>query len=89
MAEKLRSNGRDLGLLHGDLTIEERARVATEFRDGLHKLLITTNVSARGLDMPKVSLVINYDPPILHSANLEPDYDTYLHRIGRFLFFKC
>lgn len=73
-------------MLHGDLSIEERARVATEFRDGLHKLLITTNVSARGLDMPQVSLVVNYDPPTTHDENPEPDFDTYLHRIGRLIF---
>uniref|UniRef100_A0A915D156 ATP-dependent RNA helicase n=1 Tax=Ditylenchus dipsaci TaxID=166011 RepID=A0A915D156_9BILA len=48
-----------------------------------HNVLITTNLSARGLDMPQVSLVVNYDPPVTFEQCPQPDYDTYLHRIGR------
>ncbi|KAI1706723.1 DEAD/DEAH box helicase domain-containing protein [Ditylenchus destructor] len=83
LAEKLRQSGRDCGLLHGELSVPERAQVAEDFREGRHNVLITTNVSARGLDMPQVSLVVNYDPPVTYEEYPQPDYDTYLHRIGR------
>jgi superfamily II DNA/RNA helicase len=39
-----------------------------------------------GLDIPQVSLVINYDPPVTYEEHPQPDYDTYLHRIGRYSF---
>jgi ATP-dependent helicase YprA (DUF1998 family) len=45
-------------------------------------VLITTNVLARGVDIPAVSLVINYDMPTME-ASQQPDFETYLHRIGR------
>lgn len=46
-------------------------------------MLITTNVLARGLDVSTVSMVINYDIPMTGKSDEEPDYETYLHRIGR------
>jgi superfamily II DNA/RNA helicase len=48
----------------------------------LLQVLITTNVLARGVDIPAVSLVINYDMPTM-DASQQPDFETYLHRIGR------
>ncbi|KAI1705067.1 DEAD/DEAH box helicase domain-containing protein [Ditylenchus destructor] len=83
LAEKLRQSGRDCALLHGELSVPERAQVAEDFREGRHNVLITTNVSARGLDMPQVSLVVNYDPPVTYEEYPKADFDTYLHRIGR------
>jgi len=54
-----------------------------EFRDGLTKILISTDVLSRGLDVSTVSLVINYDMPVEHSNPRAPNFETYLHRIGR------
>jgi ATP-dependent RNA helicase DDX19/DBP5 len=48
---------------------------------GVNKLFLTTPVA--GLDIPQVSLVINYDPPVTYEERPQPDYDTYLHRMGR------
>ncbi len=46
--------------------------------------MITTNVLARGLDVPEVDIVINYDIPVISDNQyLEPDYANYLHRVGR------
>ncbi|KAG5188448.1 ATP-dependent RNA helicase [Tribonema minus] len=68
--------------LHGDLRGDERDDCMKAFRDGLSKVLITTNVLARGVDVPAVTLVVNYDMPYLGRSK-DPDYESYLHRIGR------
>jgi ATP-dependent RNA helicase DDX19/DBP5 len=57
--------------------------VLEEFRAGRAKVLITTNVLARGIDVQSVSMVINYDIPMKGRSDSEPDPETYLHRIGR------
>lgn len=62
-------------LLHREATKEERARTIQQFRDGVFPVLITTDVSARGIDIPGVECVVHYDPA--------PDADTYVHRSGR------
>ncbi|CAJ0586548.1 unnamed protein product, partial [Mesorhabditis spiculigera] len=86
LAAKLVGRGQDVALLHGQLTVQERASAIHQFREGKYQVLITTNVCARGIDVSQVSIVINYDPPILYNdgtTDALPDYDTYLHRIGR------
>merc|ERR1712167_218287 len=60
---------------HGDISQQERDVVLNEFRTGSSRVLITTDLLARGIDVQQVSLVINYDLP----RNLE----NYIHRIGR------
>lgn len=60
---------------HGSLDSEERRKILEEFREGNTRILITTDLLARGIDVQHVSIVINYDLP----SNLE----NYLHRIGR------
>jgi len=55
--------------------------VIDDFRNGKTKVLITTNVLARGIDILQVMLVINYDLPLDETNHI--DYQTYLHRIGR------
>src|SRR5579863_4188367 len=71
----LEKHGFSVGALHGDL--DQRARMAAldAFRGGAVQLLVCSDVAARGLDIPDVSHVINYDPP--HHA------EDYVHRIGR------
>lgn len=68
-------------MLTGELDIEQRLAVLNRFRDGKEKVLITTNLAARGIDVEQVTIVINYDLPI-DQLN-RPDFETYLHRIGR------
>ena len=54
---------------------QERDSIVKEFREGKTRLLLTTDLLARGIDIPDVNLVINYDLP--------PNKETYIHRIGR------
>jgi ATP-dependent RNA helicase DeaD len=61
--------------IHGGMSQGERNRVMTAFRDGSLRMLVATNLAARGLDIPTISHVINYDMP----ENIE----EYVHRIGR------
>jgi ATP-dependent RNA helicase DDX19/DBP5 len=81
MAGKLCKDGHAVGMLSGELTVEERLEVLNRFREGEEKILIATNVLCRGIDVPQVTLVVNYDLPVDFNGNA--DYDTYLHRIGR------
>lgn len=78
---KLKHEGHQVSILHSDLRTDERDRLIDDFREGRSKVLITTNVLARGIDIPSVSMVVNYDLPTL--PNGMPDYATYVHRIGR------
>lgn len=73
--------GHQTSLLHGGMGPAERDAVIDAFRRGLSRVLITTNVLARGIDVPQVYLVINFDMPV--DVNNDPDIETYLHRIGR------
>lgn len=75
------AEGHQVTSLHGGLETAERDAVMAGFRDGRTKVLITTNVIARGIDVAQVNLVINYDLPL--DGRGKPDLDTYLHRIGR------
>lgn len=58
-----------------------RDRVMGEFRSGVTRVLISTDVLARGIDVPAVTLVVNYELPM--GWNRKPDFQTYIHRIGR------
>ncbi|OXY83786.1 DEAD/DEAH box helicase [Oceanimonas doudoroffii] len=75
LAERLQQQGLATAALHGDMSQAERNRIMDAFARGLHKLLITTDVASRGLDLLQVSLVINFDMP------KQPE--EYVHRIGR------
>ncbi|KAJ3315534.1 RNA helicase required for poly(A+) mRNA export, partial [Gonapodya sp. JEL0774] len=68
--------------LHGQLTPEDRDKVIDDFRAGKAKVLISTNVLSRGIDVLQVTVVINYDLPVLDGRGAA-DPETYLHRIGR------
>lgn len=73
--------GHQTSLLHGGMEAEDRDKVIDDFRKGVTRVLITTNVLARGIDILQVSLVINFDIPL--DGDHRPDPETYLHRIGR------
>ncbi|ODV95281.1 hypothetical protein PACTADRAFT_50027 [Pachysolen tannophilus NRRL Y-2460] len=79
--KKMKEEGHTVTILHGDLETTERDRLIDDFREGRSKVLITTNVLARGIDIPSVSMVVNYDLPVDRQGR--PDPSTYLHRIGR------
>ncbi|KAF9514933.1 hypothetical protein BS47DRAFT_1484792 [Hydnum rufescens UP504] len=81
IAQRMIDQGHQVSLLHGSKDPVERDRVIDEFRDGKSKVLITTNVVARGIDIPQVNMVVNYDMPL--TVDNRPDPETYLHRIGR------
>ncbi|KAK3600258.1 hypothetical protein CHS0354_039725 [Potamilus streckersoni] len=81
LAEKMTQEGHAVALLSGDLDITQRAAIINRFRDGKEKVLITTNVTARGIDVTQVTVVVNFDLPVTMEGR--PDCETYLHRIGR------
>ncbi|XP_045605810.1 DEAD-box helicase Dbp80 isoform X2 [Procambarus clarkii] len=82
LATRLKEDGHQVALLTGDLTPDERVRVLLRFREGTERVLICTNVLARGIDVDTVNLVVNYDLPRLYGSK-RADCETYLHRIGR------
>lgn len=75
LAQAMKSKGVSCCLLHGELEQRERTAAMREFREGRCAMLISTDVSARGIDVEDVDAVINFDPPA--------DEDYYVHRIGR------
>ncbi|TFB07439.1 ATP-dependent RNA helicase DBP5 [Trichoderma ghanense] len=77
------ADGHKVSALHAAFDGNERDELLAKFRQGENKVLITTNVLARGIDVSTVSMVINYDIPMKGRGDSEPDAETYLHRIGR------
>ena len=75
MAKSLTKHGFDAAPIHGDLDQSVRTKTLDKFRAGELKILVASDVAARGLDVPSVSHVFNFDVPI-HA-------DDYVHRIGR------
>ncbi|XP_051176370.1 DEAD-box helicase Dbp80 [Leptopilina boulardi] len=81
LAEKMSKEGHAVAILSGELTVQQRIDVLDRFRNGIEKVLITTNVLARGIDVEQVTIVVNFDLPMDQSR--KADCETYLHRIGR------
>lgn len=81
LAARMTKEGHKVSVLHGGLDHTERDRLIDDFREGRSKVLITTNVLSRGIDIASVSMVVNYDLPTTKDG--QPDPSTYLHRIGR------
>ncbi len=75
LVAELRRRRLEAEAIHGDMSQAQREAVMNRFRSGRLRILVATNVAARGLDIPAVSHVVNYDMP----SNLE----EYVHRIGR------
>lgn len=75
LAKQLQEAGHKASFLHGDLPQSKRNRIVQDLRNGKCKILVATDVAARGLDVPAISHVINYDLP--------RQTEDYVHRIGR------
>ncbi|NXG66620.1 DDX25 helicase, partial [Hemiprocne comata] len=81
LAMQMSQDGHQVGILTAELTVTQRANVIQHFRQGKEKVLIATNVCARGIDVQQVTIVVNFSLPI--NERKKPDFETYLHRIGR------
>jgi len=75
LSDELIKRGLKAGAIHGNKNQSQRARVLESFKKNFIQILIATDVASRGLDIPNVSHVINYDLP--------ESYESYIHRIGR------
>ncbi len=75
VAEELEARGYDVAVLNGDVAQNQRERTIERLKNGTVDVLVATDVAARGLDVDRISLVINYDIPF--------DAEAYVHRIGR------
>jgi translation initiation factor 4A len=75
LTEKMHTRDFTVSAMHGDMDQKERDVIMREFRSGSSRVLITTDLLARGIDVQQVSLVINYDLPT--------NRENYIHRIGR------
>jgi len=75
LTAEMRNKGHMVSCIHSELPMSERAKVMNEFRSGVTRVLISTDLTARGIDVYQVSIVINYDLPT--------QKETYIHRIGR------
>eukprot|EP00262_Sarcandra_glabra_P007387 TRINITY_DN2014_c0_g1_i3.p1 TRINITY_DN2014_c0_g1~~TRINITY_DN2014_c0_g1_i3.p1 ORF type:complete len:488 (-),score=96.59 TRINITY_DN2014_c0_g1_i3:309-1772(-) len=81
--KSLKEYGYDCTNIQGNMRQEDRDKIIKEFKDGLTKVLISTDLLARGFDQAQVNLVVNYDLPVKFDSPMEPEYEVYLHRIGR------
>ncbi|MSQ88351.1 MAG: DEAD/DEAH box helicase [Betaproteobacteria bacterium] len=75
LSGELLGKGFGVGALHGDMRQRERSQMLQRLRDGKLKVLVATDVAARGIDVPGINLVVNYDAP--------RQAEDYVHRIGR------
>jgi translation initiation factor 4A len=75
IAEKMTAQGFPVSCIHGDLEKPERRKRMDDFRKGTSRVMIATDLIARGIDVQQLSLVINYELP--------PNRENYVHRIGR------
>jgi ATP-dependent RNA helicase DeaD len=75
LTKKLRTLNYSVDAIHGDVAQNKREKVIQSFKAGSIKVLVATDVAARGLDIDAVDYVINFEAPV--------DPDTYVHRIGR------
>jgi translation initiation factor 4A len=75
LASKMKEEGFTLECIHGDMDVAERKSRMEDFRKGIVRVLISTDLLARGIDVQQVSLVINFELPI--------QKENYIHRIGR------
>ncbi len=75
LAATIRAYGHSATEIHSDRTLPQRREALTGFKSGKHRVLVATDIAARGIDVKEISLVLNYDLP--------DQAEDYVHRIGR------
>ena len=75
LVQRLKKHRFDVEGIHGDLSQNQREKIISNFKEGNSRIVIATDVAARGIDVDGITLVVNYDVP--------DDVDNYVHRIGR------
>ncbi len=75
LAEELKKDGLKCGVIHGDKTKANRLKTLTQFKEGVFRVLIATDIASRGLDIEELPYVINYELPSIP--------EDYVHRVGR------
>jgi ATP-dependent RNA helicase DeaD len=75
LADKLKARGYSVEAMHGDMNQNQREAVIKKLKDGKVEIVVATDVAARGLDVERIGIVVNYDMP--------GDTESYVHRIGR------
>lgn len=75
LAKRLQENGFEVSFIHGDMDPKERRACISSFREGASRVLVSSDLLARGIDVQQVSLVINFELPVQR--------ENYIHRIGR------
>jgi superfamily II DNA/RNA helicase len=75
LADKLREQKFVVSSIHGEMEMQDRVNIMKEFRSGSTRILVSTDLLGRGIDIQQVNLIINYDMP--------NDPAKYIHRIGR------
>lgn len=80
----MRTAGYKSTIIFGDMSVQERDEMIEKFRRQEVAVIITTNMLARGIDVPEVEIVINFDVPQMRVGDKKVgDPENYLHRIGR------
>ena len=75
LSRRLTNDDFSAAMIHGDMPQKERNKIMDDFRNGVNRVLISTDLLSRGIDIQQVSIVINYDVP--------QSVENYIHRIGR------
>jgi superfamily II DNA/RNA helicase len=84
LQEHLKKSNIEAEVLIGGVDQKDRDKIIDDFRKQVTMILISTNVLARGIDVPEVDLVVNYDVPVIKDCGyFHADVANYLHRVGR------
>mmetsp|Transcript_46113 Transcript_46113/g.83409 ORF Transcript_46113/g.83409 Transcript_46113/m.83409 type:complete len:228 (+) Transcript_46113:2-685(+) len=90
LAKMMKAEGHSVSLICGtqktgpeQIDVAYRDRIMSQFREGVSKVLIATDILSRGIDVPAVTLVVNYELPMQFRSRSTPEFETYMHRIGR------
>jgi ATP-dependent RNA helicase DDX19/DBP5 len=81
LTRRLTADGHSVSSIHGKMEERARDKALKDFHDAASKILIATNVLSRGIDVPAVTLVVQYDMPVMFGGMYDPE--CFLHRVGR------
>ncbi|KAM0674482.1 RNA helicase required for poly(A+) mRNA export [Gurleya vavrai] len=80
LKKELEDDMHKVGCIHGEMDVDAREKAVSDFRSAATKVLVSTDVFSRGMDIPQVNLIVNYDMPVYQNKVLS---ENYIHRIGR------